>query len=310
MTNRDAAELRKAFSSFMTGVTVVTTQSNEGVPIGFTANSFTSVSLDPPMVLVCCGHKLSCLPVFQESRRFAINILSEDQQDISDRFARFQGDRFEGLDWQNSELGNPLIHECSAWFDCRLDQTIDAGDHLILLGEVTGYHHADLAGLGFYRGGYFKPALERRAAEVQSRQDKVLVGAIVEEDGALLLLPGEGDTPILPAVGNDTVPGTQSGLKKFVAGQGIEIELGPIYSVFEDEQSGQHSIYYRASILSSGPEARKLMVPIDEFVPENLGTPALTSMMQRYVRESSDRLFGVYYGTDREGQVEKLARQG
>ncbi|MCB1639495.1 MAG: flavin reductase family protein, partial [Thiothrix sp.] len=110
MTRPDPnSNLRQAFGAFMTGVTVVTTRTEEGSPVGFTANSFTSVSLEPPLLLVCLSLNMHSLPAFRTCGHFAVSILSEQQQDVSNLFASYMGDRFASTRWHADSFGMPLI---------------------------------------------------------------------------------------------------------------------------------------------------------------------------------------------------------
>ena len=135
----DPRALRDAFGCFMTGVTVVTTLDAAGAPQGFTANSFSSVSLDPPLLLVSLANSSRNLDSFAKGAGFAVNILAEGQKDISATFARPSEDRFASVYWRKGPVGNPLIAGVSAWFDCTLEQAIAAGDHTILIGRVGGF---------------------------------------------------------------------------------------------------------------------------------------------------------------------------
>ncbi|MCK9542450.1 MAG: alpha/beta fold hydrolase [Novosphingobium sp.] len=133
----DPRLLRDALGCFGTGVTVVTTMGPDASPVGFTANSFTSVSLDPPLVLFCIARKSANLAVFQQASGFAINILHIGQQPTSNRFARPSESRFDGVDWEiRTEGGSPILIGSRASFDCRTYAMHDGGDHLIVVGEV------------------------------------------------------------------------------------------------------------------------------------------------------------------------------
>ena len=120
MKSFDPQELRAAFASFMTGVTVVTARTASGEPVGFTANSFTSVSLDPPLLLVCPGRHLSRFPVFESASGFGVSILSEGQEEVSNLFASGRGDRFALCDWEAGTRGVPMIAGRSAGFECAV----------------------------------------------------------------------------------------------------------------------------------------------------------------------------------------------
>ena len=152
---KDTRALRDAFGAFMTGVTIVTTRGGDGAPTGLTANSFTSVSLDPPLLLVCVQGRSRTLSSIRESRGFAVNILAEGQETLSNRFARPVDDRFEGVEWSHGPRGGPILPGVCGWFDCALHDEVAAGDHFILIGRVEGFNHRETAPLGYSRGGYF-----------------------------------------------------------------------------------------------------------------------------------------------------------
>jgi flavin reductase (DIM6/NTAB) family NADH-FMN oxidoreductase RutF len=135
------ALFRGVCSKFATGVTIVTVLGPEGEPHGLTANSFTSVSLTPPLVLICIDHSASILPLFRSALHFGINILNEDQKDMSTRFARKGQNRFHGIEWRAGRCGVPELGGVLAFMECTLLNSVDAGDHAILIGEVT---HAEV----------------------------------------------------------------------------------------------------------------------------------------------------------------------
>jgi len=132
----DPRGLRDAFGSFATGVTVVTGRAADGTRTGLTANSFTSVSLDPPLLLFCPANTASALPALRETGRFAINILDLDGQSVADRFTRKGVDRFADADWQEWD-GLPVLGSAKAAFACTLHADHDGGDHRIIVGRVT-----------------------------------------------------------------------------------------------------------------------------------------------------------------------------
>jgi flavin reductase (DIM6/NTAB) family NADH-FMN oxidoreductase RutF len=148
----DAPDLRNAFGRFVTGVTVITTTLADGTRIGFTANSFASVSIDPPI----CRREAKGLAALLEAEHFAINFLAADQQDISRRFSMPVADRFAGLATTSGIGGVPLIAGCSASFECRKWSTFDAGDHVIFLGRVLEYRHEEKSPLVFFGGNYLE----------------------------------------------------------------------------------------------------------------------------------------------------------
>lgn len=152
----DSKLFRQLLGCFPTGVAIITTHTADGKPVGLTCNSFSSVSLEPPLVLFSLRKASSLLGTFVEADTFAINILSQSQDALSGRFASSRiADKFEGVAWRPGPLGTPLIDDCLASFECRVHARHEAGDHDIFIGEVkhmtTG--SADHA-LVFYKGAY------------------------------------------------------------------------------------------------------------------------------------------------------------
>ncbi len=132
----DTWEFRQAVGVFTTGVTVVTSCDAAGVRYGLTANSFASVSLEPPLVLFCVDHRAPSLDGLIRSEHFAINVLASDQEEIARRFARPAADKFAGLAWRVGILGDPLLDRCIAHIECTLEVRHPSGDHDIVIGRV------------------------------------------------------------------------------------------------------------------------------------------------------------------------------
>lgn len=156
----DAGAFRRALGCFVTGVTVVTTRAPHGDPYGFTANSFTSVSLDPPLVLVCVGREVENLDVYLRCSRFAINVLGDSQRAISDRFATEHPDRFAGVRWREGVHGLPVLDGCIASLECATWRRIEAGDHTILMGRVLECEDSNSRPLAYWRGRYWSFPLD------------------------------------------------------------------------------------------------------------------------------------------------------
>lgn len=145
---------RNALGAFATGVTVITTRSPEGADVGVTANSFNSVSLDPPMILWSIGKNSSSLAAFMAAERFVVHILSAEQEQLSGRFAKSGTDKFAGLAVSRGLDELPLLEGCAARFQCRVAFRHEAGDHYILVGEVEAFDHDGHAPLAFHSGRY------------------------------------------------------------------------------------------------------------------------------------------------------------
>jgi len=147
------ASLREVMRSFPTGVTIVAACDAHGAPYGLTVNSFTSVSLDPPLVLVCIGRSSSCHDRLERASRFAVNILSARQGPLASRFAADPTDgRFDGVEWSRRDSGVPVIEGVVSWLDCTMHEVVTGGDHSILLGRVESSTTYDRAPLVFHSG--------------------------------------------------------------------------------------------------------------------------------------------------------------
>lgn len=133
---------KEIMGHYPTGVTIVTTTTEKGEPVGLTVNSFASVSLDPLMVLWCIDHKTSSYDAFIKNPRFAVHVLADDQEDLCWLFAGKGTDRFANIQWTLAD-NVPLIEDCYAILNCEKVQEVEAGDHTILIGKVTGLSKKD-----------------------------------------------------------------------------------------------------------------------------------------------------------------------
>ena len=140
---------------FVTGVTVITA-STDGGPVGLAVNSFTSVSLDPPLVAFCAAHSSSTWPHIQGAGHFCVNIVAEDQEEVCRLFATKDADRFTTIKWRTAtHSGAPILEDVLAWIDCTIDAEHEAGDHVIVVGRVQELGvERDGKPLVFYKGGY------------------------------------------------------------------------------------------------------------------------------------------------------------
>lgn len=153
-TSFDAAEFRKALGSFATGVTIITTRAPDGTPVGLTANSFNSVSLNPPLVLWSLANTSMSLATFRAAQHWAVHVLATDQEELSARFAKRGESKFAGLDVEEGAGGVPMLQGCSARFQCKTAFQYEGGDHVIFLGEVLAFDRCDAAPLVFHGGRY------------------------------------------------------------------------------------------------------------------------------------------------------------
>lgn len=152
----DSRRLREGFGEFMTGVTVVTTRDTDGQPAGLTANSFSSLSLDPPLLLFSLGKDSNTFGAFDTPNGFVVHVLGDDQRDLATTFATRDIDRFEGVDWAPGFDDLPRISGCLAVFECSREHVYEGGDHLILVGRIERMTVDDRTrpALGYFRSRY------------------------------------------------------------------------------------------------------------------------------------------------------------
>ncbi|NOD75612.1 MULTISPECIES: flavin reductase family protein [unclassified Ruegeria] len=304
MTELDPRELRRAFGGFMTGVTVVTMRNTSGMVLGFTANSFTSVSLDPPLLLVCPGKSLSSYHEFSTCNRFAVNILAEGQEDVSNTFAGFKGDRFAKVEHTLDTRGIPLITDAVATFSCKTHKVVEAGDHCVLIGQVEAYNYTEIPALGFANGRYFSLGLERGALEPTGL--KVVCGAIIEHEGRVLLEKTEaGFRP--PQVTLSDRRQLRDSLRRELHACGVDAHLGVIYSVYDDPTT--HHVYTLAKAPDIARPGDLDVVAIKDLATLSYATQPIATMMARYALESRTRDFSLYLGSALQGDTHGLSER-
>jgi flavin reductase (DIM6/NTAB) family NADH-FMN oxidoreductase RutF len=154
MSSIAASLYRRTCALFATGITVITTVDAGGRPHGMTVNSFSSVSLDPPLVLVCIDLRNAILGHFLTSASFAVNILGEHQEDISRRFSSASENRFHGMEWEPGKSGVPLLEGALAQMECAVTKTFEVGDHAVLVGEVREARYREGKPLVYFNSAY------------------------------------------------------------------------------------------------------------------------------------------------------------
>lgn len=304
----DAMEFRKTLGAFVTGVTVVSTKQEDGTPRGFTANSFTSVSLDPALVLICIGKSAASYPVFSAAAHFSISILAEDQKQVSSLFASKAADKFEQVAWHQGQTGSPIIDGAAAWFDCETHQVVEAGDHIILIGRVVDFANTTASPLGYGRGAYLTFSLSQDA--LAAAGPRARVGAILEcQGGVVLLKTDKGYT--LPS-GTRLEPASDANsLRGVLAGLGLEAQLDFLFAVYENGSTDAAgvNVFYRGRVTGDLPSAGGLqLLALDSIPWEQLADEAERAMLQRFVRERTEDAFGIYMGDAQRGSVKSLAR--
>ncbi|OYX45035.1 MAG: flavin reductase [Rhodobacterales bacterium 32-67-9] len=304
MMIEEARVLRDAFGTFMTGVTVVTTYDGAGKPLGFTANSFSSVSLDPPLLLVSIAKSSQNFAAFSAAGGFAINVLSEAQKAVSNTFARPVADRFATVGWANGPFGSPVLAEVSAWFDCSMHQTVDAGDHAILIGRVEAFEASQSPGLGYYRGSYFTPA--RTGVAVATGPD-VVISAVIEAAGEVLLVDDGAGGLTLPTARVGPA-GAQAALSDLIGALGVQASPGFIYAVYEDVGRRHQHIAFLCPAAPGTPR-RGGFVELTPAGVEDVTDPAMRRMLERLADESRVGSYGIYFGNQDQGRVEPIGER-
>lgn len=160
LAKASAPDFRRALAQFATGVTVITTRTPAGVPVGITVNSFNSVSLDPPLVAWSIALSASTHTVFRESPRYLVHVLGGGQLDVARRFAQRGIDRFAHVKWQLTASGLPQLDGCVARFECAHRNLHEEGDHLVMIGAVVRYETLGGAPLIFHDSRYITDLTE------------------------------------------------------------------------------------------------------------------------------------------------------
>ena len=175
-------EFRDALSTFTTGVTIITTRAADGSPIGITANSFNSVSLSPPLVLWSLAKSAYSLDAFSTTQNWNVHVLSVEQETLSGRFASAGKDKFSSIELDRGINDIPLLHNCTARFQCRTAFMYEGGDHVIFVGEVLDFDKSDLPPLAFQSGQYAVAARKPREGVRLSQVEQVAPECSYTED--------------------------------------------------------------------------------------------------------------------------------
>lgn len=297
----DPGALRQAFGTFVTGVTVITTHDADGNPRGMTANSFTSVSLDPPLLLVCVGKSAASHGAFAASEHFAVNLLHEGQVDVSGTFASKSPDKFHTVNHDTVHTGAPILTDSLTWFDCTVDQRIDAGDHLVLIGQVRAFGTSPKLPLCFCRGRYAN--IQDPLPSTWLDSHKMIIGYLIETDGAILFrADGQGGWTL-------PIAGKRKGvIDAGSAALSVELESTFLYSVFDVDDTDPGFLIYRAQLSEQQAELPDTLrfFPLNDLPIEQMPVNELRSVVRRYARERENQQFGVYSGSAASGRIAML----
>ncbi|MGB3247715.1 MAG: flavin reductase family protein [Tabrizicola sp.] len=297
----DPRALRNAFGAFATGVTVITTRQPDGTPRGFTANSFTSVSLDPPLLLVCLAKTAHSADVFAAAPHFAVNILAEDQKAVSGLFASRAADKFQQCAWTPGHADVPLLDGALAQFACANHQLVDAGDHLLLIGRVEAFATNEGQPLGYFRGSYFSVGLERDLAEAAAASKGSRLGAVLACNGGILLTQEAEGALCLPLAPRPSLDSLTASL----TAQGLTPDIDFVYAAFDDRATGGHAIYYHGQVSGTLPQGYRI-VPLTDLASAPLANPVEAQMLARYADDFRNGSFTLYHGTETSGHVRQI----
>ena len=294
MTTEQAHNLRAAFGTFITGVTVVSALGESGTLAGFTANSYTSVSLQPPLLLVCPAKAMGCFPVFASCSHFAVSILAAEQQQVANVFANSRAPRFAQVDWHRDQFGTPIISGASASFSCSVQQCVEAGDHVVLIGKVENHQHSGKPGLGYAVGNYFSLDREHRSAEFAD-SEKLMLGALIERQGRILLQPSvTGLQP--PTWRAQASVGARRVVVDSCHKAGLRIKLGATYEVFE---LGSNTYIYYLAQAADGEGSTNLgaYYAYEQLPKLTYTSDVLRAMLLRYAAQHQEQgAFKSYLG--------------
>lgn len=306
MTELDRHLLRKTLGQFLTGVTIITTTTEEGEPIGFTANSFTSVSLDPPLVLVCIAKNANCSEVFTAAKHYAVNILAESQQQLSNTFASPIEDRFEKTEWTTKATGSPVFYDTVGWLDCNRHKLVDGGDHLILLGEVVAFDQSPQLPLGYFQGNYFSVGMAQKAlAAIGDKETHTSIGIIIDRHRSVYLVKNEEGKLDFPRATANSDDDAHEQLDQYLDELGLSLDEKILFSVVEEETKGALAIYYRCHGVGKPKLDDGQFYEFDNIPWDDLTTKAMSVMLRRYIQERNHDVFGVYFGNEISGRVAK-----
>ena len=311
MNKNRSRNLRQALGSFPTGVTVVSCLDKNNNPLGFTANSFTSVSLDPQLISICIDKESFNIDTFSITEHFAVSILSESQQSISTTFATPNEERFKDIDWRSEDTGSPIISNAVAWFDCKTEQVVDAGDHLILIGKIISFDSSPKTPLMYLRGNYVNLGLEQKMLlAMENENTEIIVGAIIEWRKKVFLLKNKNNGSLnFPSASRLGHIEDKQSLLGVLKNLNMSINEHYLFSVFEKAEDKTSLIYYRAQAKEEVAALKDSFYDFDAIPFDKLTDEASRIMLKRYIKERELNAFGIFVGKESEGKVEAISKE-
>ncbi|WP_449281715.1 flavin reductase family protein [Leucobacter sp.] len=298
MSELTRQQVRAAYTSFATGVTVVTAFDGAGRPCGMTASSLNPISLDPPLVSVALTHGSPNYDSFVQSPVISISILNERQSDLARHFAMPHDDKFAGVPLEDVETGvPPVIRDGVASMICETQQTFEVGDHTLLIARVVKTAVRENPPLIYHRGTFFETA-QQAGNEVESRRQRAtMVGFIVEDDDRVALMAdtyASGDLviPMARLVGGSSTSDAVSRAAQRIFKEEIEIDF--LYSIV-DVSDSHTCLVYRGRRLGGATTAQDVTWYRETELPWSLvRTRSSEVVLRRYFRERVKDQFGVY----------------
>jgi flavin reductase (DIM6/NTAB) family NADH-FMN oxidoreductase RutF len=297
----------------MTGVTIITMRDQDGTMRGFTANSFTSVSLDPPLILACVGNQASSHDSLCRAERFGVNILGDWQREASTTFSTRAGKKFEAVEiWSPFGNGPPLITGSLAALDCEREQVIAAGDHSIVIGRVLGFNRSPGQPLGYHGGGYVAFGLGAEALE-RLGGEAIRVGCLLEcRDRVLLLRRANMAAWELPATPLRAGEDHRQAIPQFLARLGVSADVSFLYSVYQEAGDAHTTMVFRGGAselqdewtLGDGSTLRLFGENEEPWRLVNGKSPP--EAIRRFFRERAQSRFGIYWDTNDGGRIASL----
>jgi flavin reductase (DIM6/NTAB) family NADH-FMN oxidoreductase RutF len=299
----DRQRLRALYSSFPTGVTVVTTIDARGRAWGMTASSFYSISLEPPLVSISVTANAPSHNALVHSSEFAISILAESQAMVARQFATSAEDKFDGIRLEASDFTSPLIADATAWLVCRPVRTVEVGDHTLLIAEVVATRVHERSPLVYSRGTFSGLDAGRAQDVVATRQGlRTITGFIVEWDDAIGLVPdvrnsGGWSLPVSRLRAGRTHAEALNATAAHLFEAPIEADF--LYSIV-DTDDHVTCMVYRGSLLDQPGSASRVRWFGPEEIPwEELTSDQFALILRRYLRERIADQFGVYVNVGR-----------
>lgn len=299
---------RQALGSFLTGVTVVTTIDSDGNDRGITANSFTSVSLDPPLILFCVDRHAASYDAFTAAAGYAVHILGSHQQEVAKVFASKSPDKFAGLRVRRSTTGAAVLDNAHAVLDCVAHEIVSAGDHAVIIAQVRAFAIEDKRPLGFYQGKLqsfnAEGELARSALPSTSR---LCVLWLLETLAGEIALSDNGNGRTLPSSAVRPAHLHDAALSAAASTTlGAPVVIDFLYSIYGSAPESL-TLVYRGRLDPSGNGVPGLTPPhrlvLAEQASQALSDVTERAVLERYINERGDMSFGIYAGSLETGSV-------